>query len=58
MWKTGKRANLNIVDIVARIVVIGNVDVVNIVIIIIVVVIVIIVVAVGIVDEVGSHRGS
>ena len=56
--ETGKRTNLNVIDIVTRIVVVGNIDIVDIIIVVIVVVVIIVVVAVGIADEVGRHRGS
>ena len=49
---------MDVIDIVSRIIVVCNIDVVDIVIVVIIVVIIIVVVAVGVVDEVGSHRGS
>ena len=47
-----------IIDIVSRIVVICNIDVVDIVIVVIVVVVIVVVVAVGVVDKIGGDRGS
>ena len=53
-----KRTDLDVVDIVPGVVVVGNVEVVHIVIVVVVVVVVIVVVAVGIVHNIGSHRCS
>ena len=57
MRKTWKWADLNIIDIVSSIVVVGHIYVVDVVIVIVVVVIIVVVVAVGVVDEVGGYRG-
>ena len=48
---------MDVIDIVSRIIVVCNIDVVDIVIVVIIVVIIIVVVAVGVVDEVGGYRG-
>ena len=57
-WNARKRTNLDVVDIVPRIVVVCDVEVVHIVVVVIVVVIVVVVVAVSIVHNICTHRCS